>query len=645
MMFSKVKTLNVLPRWIILLTDLITLSLAALLAYLLRFNFNPEALYRYNFLFGVLVFMLAGLIGSLITRSFAGIIIYTGFQDTLRVLYTSLLTLAIVFSINYLSKNTVPFSVALIAFFVSLVALIGYRLLVKELFSFYRNSPGSQKKVVIFGVGSAGLIANQLIDNDTESNVKLIAFLEDNPGKIGKVIAGIKVYSARNDFERIAEKYKPQELILAVRNLSVERKNELADQCLAFGIKMATVPFAEQRTVGKFNTGQIMEVKIEDLLGRNIISLQNQYVNREISGKSILVTGAAGSIGSGLVKQLMKYSPARIVLVDQSESGLFEIENEAAKLKNKDNQLITVLGNICNKERMRRIFDEHRPDYVFHAAAYKHVPMMEFNPIEAVMCNMLGTKYIADFSVEYEVEKFVMVSTDKAVNPTSVMGASKRAAEIYVQSLNDFLIGLDTPGPKFITTRFGNVLGSNGSVIPVFKKQIEEGGPVTVTHPEITRYFMTIPEACDLVLEAGVMGQGGEIFVFDMGKPVKILEMAKRMIQLSGLEEGKDIDIVFTGLRPGEKLYEELLDDKENSLGTHHPKIMISKVREFDFSNVRVFYDDLEREIIAWDNHRLVSLIKKLVAEYKSNESGSELPDIEMPPPPAKVVYLWGGGV
>ena len=626
-MFSKIKTLNVLPRWIIVLIDLITFALAALSAYLLRLNFNLIELYEYNFLRGILIFMLAGLIGSLVTRSFAGIIRYTGIQDTMRVLYANLVTLLIVFSINYLSENAVPYSVSLIAFFVSLVAMISYRLLVKELFSFYRTVPKSQKKIMIFGAGRSGMITKQMLDNDTNSNVKIIGFLEDNQRKIGNVISGVKIYSARTDFEKIAIKHNPQELILAAQNLQVDRKNELVDQCLEFGIKITTVPSADQWIGGEFNISQIKEVRIEDLLGRNTISLQNKYVNQEISGKNVLVTGAAGSIGSELVRQIIKYNPSRLVLLDQSETGLFEIENEIRALKNMGDKLVSFVGDISNKPRIKHAFASYEPDYVFHAAAYKHVPMMEANPLEAVNCNILGTKNLADLSVEYEAEKFVMISTDKAVNPTSVMGASKRAAEIYVQSLNNFLRGLDTPGPRFITTRFGNVLGSNGSVIPIFKKQIQQGGPVTVTHPDITRFFMTIPEACSLVLEAGVMGRGGEIFVFDMGKSVKIIDLATRMIQLSGLEVGKDIDIVFSGLRPGEKLYEELLDDNENTLATHHPKIMISQIREIEFSRVREIFDELGQEVTNMDDFVIVGLIKKLVTEYKSRESKYQVLD------------------
>lgn len=626
-MIKRIKTLNILPRWIIVIIDLITFAIAALVGYMLRLNFDIEALYNYNFLRGILIFMMAGLIGSLVTRSFAGIIRYTGLQDTLRVLYANFFALGIVFSINYLSENSLPYSVAVIAFFVSLVALVSYRLLVKELFTYYRTASQSQKKVLIFGAGRHGITTKQVLDNDISSNVKIIGFLEDNTRKINNVISGVRIYSARTDFEKLAIKHNPQELILAANNISIGRKNELVDQCLEFGIKISTVPSADQWIGGEFNANQIKEIRIEDLLGRNVIDIQNKYVSKELTGKSILVTGAAGSIGSELVRQIIRYNPMKLVLLDQSETGLFEIENEIRGLKSIGDKMVSFVADISNKERIKMAFDLYKPSYVFHAAAYKHVPMMESNAWEAIGCNVIGTKNLADLAVEYDAEKFVMISTDKAVNPTSVMGATKRAAEIYVQSLNNFLRGLDTVGTRFVTTRFGNVLGSNGSVIPIFKRQIQNGGPITVTHPDITRYFMTIPEACNLVLEAGVMGDGGEIFVFDMGESVKILDLAKRMIQLSGLQEGVDIDVVFSGLRPGEKLYEELLDDKENTMATHHPKIMISQVRQLDFKGVREICQELEEQLIEKDEFTLVSKLKKLVSEYKSRESKFEVLD------------------
>lgn len=367
------------------------------------------------------------------------------------------------------------------------------------------------------------------------------------------------------------------------------------------------------------------------MLGRNTIVLKNKFISKQLNDKCILITGAAGSIGSEIVRQVIRYSPAKVILLDQSETGLFEIENEIRAIKKLEDNLISFVADVTNISRLRECFATYRPQLVFHAAAYKHVPMMEMNVPEAIGCNILGTRNLADLSVEFDIEKFVMISTDKAVNPTSVMGATKRAAEVYVQSLNDFLIGLDTGSTKFITTRFGNVLGSNGSVIPIFKKQIQMGGPITVTHPDITRYFMTIPEACGLVLEAATMGEGGEIFVFDMGKSVKIVDLAKRMIQLSGLIEGKDINIVFTGLRPGEKLYEELLDDNENNLATHHPKIMIAQTRKIDFKEVKEYIDELNHLVDSNDTinreDAIVRALKGMLLEYKSKSSKFEALD------------------
>ena len=611
--------------------DLTIFSLAALVGYLLRLNFQIDELYEFDFLRGISIFTVSGLIASLLTRSFAGIIRYTGIQDTIRVLYANLITLAIVFAINSISENAVPYSVALIAFLVSLVISISYRLLVKELFAFYRTVPKTQRKVLIMGAGRSGMITKQLIDNDTKSNVKVVGFLEDNPRKIGNIISGVKIFSAKDEFEKVVLKHNPSELILAATKLSLERKNDLVDRCLEFGIKVTSVPSADQWIGGEFDINQIKEIRIEDLLGRNTIILKNKFISRQLNEKCILITGAAGSIGSEIVRQVVRYSPSMIILLDQSETGLFEIENEIRSIKKMGPNLISFIADVTNKQRLKECFDYYRPQLIFHAAAYKHVPMMETNVPEAIACNILGTKNLADLSIEFDVEKFVMISTDKAVNPTSVMGATKRAAEVYVQSLNDFLISIDSGSTRFITTRFGNVLGSNGSVIPIFKKQIQAGGPITVTHPEITRYFMTIPEACGLVLEAATMGEGGEIFVFDMGKSVKIVDLAKRMIQLSGLVEGKDIDIVFSGLRPGEKLFEELLDDKENNLATHHPKIMIAQTRKFDFKEVKDHIDNLEYLVYQGDNTNketdIVRLLKLMLLEYKSKSSRFEALD------------------
>jgi len=630
-MISRIKTLNVLPRWIIVFIDLVVFSVSALVAYLLRLNFLLDQLYEYDFLRGILIFTISGFIASLLTRSFAGIIRYTGIQDTIRVLYANLVTLLIVSAVNYLSENSFPYSIAVIAFLVSLVMSISYRLLVKELFAFYRTAPKAQRKILIMGAGRSGMMTKQLLDNDTKSNIKVVGFLEDNERKIGNVIGGVRIYSATEEFEKVVLKQSPTELIIAVTSLSLEKKNDLVDRCLEFGIKVSAVPSTDKWIGGEFDISQIREVRIEDLLGRSAIVLNNEYVAKEVLNKSVLITGAAGSIGSEIARQVVRYNPSQIILLDQWETGLFEIENELRSILKLDKRLVCFVADVTNFQRVRACFEVYKPDMVFHAAAYKHVPMMETNVPEAIECNVMGTKNLADISVEFNVQKFVMVSTDKAVNPTSVMGATKRAAEIYVQSLNDFLETLDkSTSTKFITTRFGNVLGSNGSVIPIFKKQIQNGGPITVTHPEITRFFMTIPEACSLVLEAATMGNGGEIFVFDMGRSIKIVDLAKRMIQLSGLIEGKDIEITFTGLRPGEKLYEELLDNNENNMSTHHPQIMIAKTRVIEFSDVKTNMDNIS-ETLKSDNARiefdLVRQLKSFIVEYKSKASQFEILD------------------
>lgn len=633
-MLNRIKTLNVLPRWIIIFIDTVIFAAAALSAYLLRLSFQAKVLNEFNFLRGVLIFTICGIFASLITRSFAGIIRYTGIQDTKRVLYAALLTLGMSFAVNSISVNALPYQISVISFFISLVTLISYRLVVKELFAFYRSTSKQQKKILIFGAGQSGMITKQMISNDPNSNVKVIGFLEDNKRKIGHVISGVKIFSARDDFEELAIKHGPTDLILSTQSVSLERKNELVDKCLEFGIKITTVPTADKWIGGEFDLHQIKKINIEDLLGRSTIILKNKFVSEEINNKKVLITGAAGSIGSELVRQVIKYNPSLIIMLDQSESGLFEIESEIRRLKSLDEKLVSFICDITNEPRLDLLFKEYKPDLIFHAAAYKHVPMMEINVSEAISCNALGTKIISELAVKYSAEKFVMVSTDKAVNPTSVMGASKRAAEIYVQSMNSYGQNKESASTKFITTRFGNVLGSSGSVIPIFKKQILNGGPLTVTHPDITRFFMTIPEASALVLEAGIMGKGGEIFIFDMGTSVKIADMAKRMVQLSGLKEGEDIDIVYTGLRPGEKLFEEVLGESENTLRTYHPKIKIAEVKPSEFEVVKKVFEELEINYNRSSNREsqmfdLVRLLKELIPEYKSMESQFEVLDIE----------------
>ena len=478
------------------------------------------------------------------------------------------------------------------------------------------------------------MATKRTFDHDGKVNKTIIAFVDDDERKVGKTIDGIKILAAKKLGDLINE-HEVDEIIFASYSIPVERKNDIVDVCLENNVTVLNIPPADVWAKGNISTAQIQNINIEDLLNRKPIQINIDGIQKELKDKRILITGAAGSIGSEVVRQLMKFETGLIILCDQSETALHHIYLELEETHNNTN-FHAFVGDVRDEKRMDYLFETFKPHYVYHAAAYKHVPLMEDNPAEAIKTNVMGTKTIADMAVKHGVQKFVMISTDKAVNPTNVMGASKRIAEIYVQSLNNslstnnfiFSNGLSyindlnvKPITKFITTRFGNVLGSNGSVIPRFKQQIEKGGPVTVTHPEITRYFMTIPEACRLVLEAGCMGKGGEIFIFDMGKSVKIVELAKKMIRLAGLEPNQDIKIQYSGLRPGEKLFEELLNDNENTMPTHHEKIMIGKVREYVFSEIESQIHTLLQHAKQNDDRLVVMAMKALVKEYKSKNS------------------------
>jgi FlaA1/EpsC-like NDP-sugar epimerase len=622
--------LKLLPRWVIILIDLAFIAFSAFLGYCLRFNFNVNDIINIRFLNGVVLYTACGLISIVTTSSYKGIIRYTGVQDGVRIFYMLILNVALVTLVNFLNtfgagSHLIPYSVILISFLASFLFLFNYRLLVKYIFSFYKRAILKRANVLIYGAGQTGIITKHVIESSQSSRV--VGFLEDDLNKVGKVLNGSLIYSIQNnDLEVMLNNFNVDELIITIKNLSPELKNEIVDICLKNQVKVRMVPPAEKWVKGELSLNQIKEINIDDLLEREAIRLDDLNLQKQLFGKRICITGAAGSIGSELVRQVMQYKPEAVIMIDQNESGLFEIDREVKSVENVT-AVIPYIADITNKDRIHSIFAENRPSIVFHAAAYKHVPMMERNSSEAIVCNILGTKILADIAVAFNVEKFVMISTDKAVNPTSVMGCSKRIAEIYVQSLNNHLEKMPNKHTAFVTTRFGNVLGSNGSVIPVFKKQIEQGGPLTVTHPEITRYFMTIPEACRLVLEAGAMGKGGEIFIFDMGKSVKIYDLAKKMIQLSGLVPGRDIDIVFTGLREGEKLYEELLNQKENTLRTHHQKIMIAKVQEYAYLEIDK-YVELFNDLVNDRNElKMVALMKELVPEFRSNYSRYEVLD------------------
>jgi len=620
------RNINILPRWVIAALDAMILFYSVTFAYILRLNFEWTEISNYFFFESSLFFTLTGLVIMLITKSYQGIVRHTGIKDAFVIARTILFTFLIVALIDYAYEHIMgmhsimPLTVIIIASLISLSILIFYRLLVKEIFGFAKNKRRDFENVVIFGAGEAGVLALEVLMNDTKINKKVIAFIDDDYNKVGKFLGGSKIYGSIEDLEFLSEKYQVKELIISTQDISRKRKREIIDECLRLDIHSSIIPPIDEWMSGGLSAGGIREVKIEDLLSRDSISLDNTHVIEELAGKVVLVTGAGGSIGSEIARQVAHYNPKLLIMLDQAESALYEVNHEIESL-DLDVEIIAVLADIRKIKNLTDIFNKYRPQIIFHAAAYKHVPMMEAYPEEAIKCNILGTRNLADLSVEFKADKFVMISTDKAVNPTNVMGASKRIAEMYVQSLNDYISGMDNSRTKFITTRFGNVLGSNGSVIPLFKRQIEKGGPVTVTHPDITRYFMTIPEACQLVLEAGVMGKGGEIFVFDMGEPVKIVDLARKMIQLSGKKVDQDIKISFSGLRQGEKLYEELLNDQEQVQETHHPKIMIAKVKKVTYEEIYAQLEQFKNLLNKNSDVSIVSHMKMVVPEFISNSS------------------------
>jgi FlaA1/EpsC-like NDP-sugar epimerase len=620
-----------LSRWLVLVFDSLIVVFSFSIATLLRMNFQlPEI--DFSVFASQLIFVLGlRLLAFLYFQSYAGIIRHTSIEDAILILKAVFTGSFGAVLVSAVIRNTLGFehvfnlsaSILIIDFFICLFWMVILRFFVKSFYESFINQFKPTIGVLIYGAGYTGMLTKNVFQTDRSTNYKIFGFIDDNESKIGKTIEGIKVYSLPEVLDKFVGSNDGMEVIMAINNMSAKSKRKISDIFLDRGVVVKALPPVDKWVEGEFAMNQIHNVKIEDLLGREVIQMNNKRIGEEISGKVILVTGAAGSIGSEIVRQLIAYFPAKLVLVDQAESALYDLEYELAGKVPTNVQLIVNVADVSDTRRLSKIFKNHRPDIIFHAAAYKHVPLMENNPYEAIKTNVIGTRILAELAAEVGVEKFVMVSTDKAVNPTNVMGATKRLAEMYTQSMNQ-LEGVKT---KFIATRFGNVLGSNGSVIPLFKKQIERGGPVTVTHPEITRYFMTIPEACELVLEAATMGQGGEVFVFDMGESVKIIDLAKKMITLSGLRVDKDIEIRYTGLRPGEKLYEELLNNDENTLPTHHPKILIAEVNTPSYAYMEVATNDLNHLLSSGTNNSIVAKIKEIIPEYKSNNSVFETLD------------------
>ena len=609
-----------LPRWSILLIDLFICAFSLTLAFFLRFNFKsiPQSELE-NFPLIYSVVLTVRLVSFIISKTYKGVVRYTGSKDASRIFLVVFSGSVVLYVVNIFTRQLmlgyylIPHSVIIIDALVTVFIMISSRLAVKAIYFENKNPEKQKTQVVIYGAGESGIITKRTLDRDAAVRYKVVGFIDDDEKKKGRSLEGVFVYPTYKLTELIKE-YEVESVIISIQHLSPQKKNVVIDQCLQLGVKVLNVPPVAKWINGELSFNQIKVINIEELLEREPIKLDNVLIHEQLNQKVVLITGAAGSIGSELARQCAKFNPMLLVLLDQAESPLYELELEFIEHASYCKYEV-VIGDVRNKERMRNVFNTFKPHIVLHAAAYKHVPMMENNPSESILTNILGTKTIADLAVDFGVQKFVMVSTDKAVNPTNVMGASKRIAEIYIQSLGKQF------QTKFITTRFGNVLGSNGSVIPRFKKQIEQGGPITITHPEITRFFMTIPEACQLVLEAGSMGMGGEIFVFDMGKSVKIVDLARKMIKLSGLKEDTDIKIIYTGLRPGEKLYEELLASSENTLPTHHQQILIGKVREYEFAEVKRFIDELILLFNSQNNQLIVSKMKEIVPEFVSNNS------------------------
>ena len=609
-----------LPRWLVLLNDAAAIFLAFLFAYILRFNFDLQAID-----FGLAVnqaLIVLGIYGlmELLFKPFAGLIRHTTIRDIYNVFVATTASLAILILLVTISRTygwgeilNIPVSIIVIHYITVNALLFFARILIKMTYELVSLKPGERKNVVIFGAGTMGVIVRRVIQSDTRNQYHIVAFLDNNRKIQGKSLEGIPVLDPNKLRKKYLEKGKIATMIFAIRDVSPVDKSDIFRFAVDMGLEVLEVPPVNTWLNGTFQLDQLKKIRLEDLLGREPIEMNMKMIERGLRNKTIMVTGSAGSIGSEIVRQLTRFNIRKLILVDNAETPMFHFINEL-KQHFTNTPVVPILADVTDQVKMDRIFAEHRPEILFHAAAYKHVPLMEENPHEAVRVNVGGTVVLTKLALKYGLMKFVMVSTDKAVNPTNVMGASKRMCEMILQARSA------TPGntTQFVITRFGNVLGSSGSVIPTFRKQIEEGGPVTVTHPEITRYFMTISEACQLVLEAGFMGMGGEIFVFDMGKPVKILDLARQMIRLSGYIPDKDIRIEFVGLRPGEKLYEELLAEKEKTMPTYNPKVKVAEVAWIDYQVILSKIHMLLYTSPGLGELEVIRHIQEILPEYQS---------------------------
>lgn len=618
----KVRLQKQTPRWLVLLIDVHFTVLSFILALAIVWKSNWSFGLQNSAIIALAV-CLTYAVSYLVFKSYTGIIRHTGLREIVNVLKATSAALLLLFLMlifiqdPYIDEN---FTLVVLHYLITTITLVFLRVLYKNAYARLVQPHSGKKNLLIYGAGNSGIITYNALMAERNVNNVVYAFIDDNPKLYRSRIDGVKVIAPKEVTKELMAKENIEEVIISIQNIALEDFNKIVDTFEDFPVKLKIVPPLNNWIDGKLEAKEIQEIRIEDLLGRKSIRLEKDSIRKEVEGKVVLVTGAAGSIGSEISRQLLHYNCKKVILLDQAETALYELKLSCvASIKKTQANVKFIVGDVRDYNRVNAIFKGLRPDLVFHAAAYKHVPLMEENPYEAIATNIKGTKHVVDAAAKYGVSKFVMVSTDKVVNPTNVMGATKRVAELYVNHFTQ-----KQSDTNYVITRFGNVLGSNGSVIPLFRSQLAEGGPLTVTHPEVTRYFMTIPEACQLVLEAGAMAKGGEIFVFDMGSPIKILDLAKRMIQLSGLNYPTDIDIEITGLRLGEKIYEELLADGENTKPTHHEKIMIARVRE----NTIPEFDDIINNLINLThsnqkmlNLKLVGMLKELVPEYKSNNS------------------------
>lgn len=613
---------STISQWLVLIMDVVLFLMAFALMESFRANGLSEVFTRGTLIKFIWSFMLTTIF-FFITGSYRGIIRHAGMTDIYKIMSAAIAPLILCWIVNIINYQFTP-PIVSTAYMLSyresltLYLILGILMILSRMFmqrvynEFFRRRRPSVN-VVIYGAGAAGMIAYNALKQESNYEYHVLAFIDDDMSKVNQQLNGVPVMRARSVLNtKFIESKNVKQLIIAIPTIRTLHKQAITNKALDLGMTVKAVPHVSAWLNGSFSANQIQDIKIEDLLEREPIKMDNVNIVREVVDKVVLVTGAAGSIGSEICRQLMTYQPKKVIMLDQAESPMYDLQFE---LKNtyKDHldRMAFVIANVKDKARMEEVFELYHPQLVYHAAAYKHVPFMEENPYEAVFINVFGTRNLADLAIKYGVQKFVMISTDKAVNPTNVMGATKRMAEIYIQSRSN-------EQTHFVTTRFGNVLGSNGSVIPLFKKQLAAGGPLTVTHKDIIRYFMTIPEACNLVLEAGAMGEGGDIFVFDMGKPVKIYDMARKMIQLSGM---KGIEIKEIGLRPGEKLYEELLATKENTIPTYHPKIMRAQVRRYPIDAIDREYNELWTILEQMDDMQIVAKMKNIVPEFLSNNS------------------------